>query len=151
MSQNSYFGRKIWTDRSEDIWHLGHRGGNCSSWDIQGGRLGWKLIFSSHSGQLKCLKNLQDLDYIDYIAWDYMDGQLKTDYKLCSSAGEKLRFSWIWDQTNRKISREGKVTGLCLNCAEAGGELGNNKKNIRKWGQDRYREKKEFTVTWTFL
>lgn len=54
----------------------------------------------------------------------------KKDYKLCSSAGEKLRFSWIWDQTNRKISREGKVTGLCLNCAEAGGELGNNKKTL---------------------
>lgn len=44
ISQNSYFGRKIWTDRSEDIWHLGQRGGNCSSWDTREWGLGCKLI-----------------------------------------------------------------------------------------------------------
>lgn len=46
MSHNSYFGRKIWTDRSENIWYLGQRGGNCSSWDTAEWRLGWKPVSS---------------------------------------------------------------------------------------------------------
>lgn len=54
-----------------------------------------KTCFSCHSGQLKflnilCLRNLQDLDNV---VWDYMDGQLKNDYKLCNRVGGKLGLS----------------------------------------------------------
>lgn len=40
------------------------------------------------------------------------------------------------------ISREGKVRGLCLNCAEVGGKLGSNKKtfeNKAKMGLEKRR------------